>query len=133
MSTLKTFNCPTCNAPLTTTGNEAEVHCQYCGNMVIVPRELRTNEGSVSGQTYADNGQAVNGSSKGSGGLGVVFVVIIVVIIAAIGGIISFTASQAAATAKSVQPNFAFKATVTSSPISVVFTFRGGGNCGGAF
>src|SRR5258707_4610440 len=133
MSTLKTFNCPTCNAPLTTTGNEAEVRCQYFGNMVIVPPELRTNAGSVSGQTYADSVQAVNVSSKVSGGLGVVFVLFTVVIIAAIGGIIAFTTSQTTSTAKSVQPTVASSVTVTASPISVVATFGGEGTGVGLF
>src|SRR5258708_34765836 len=114
MSTLKTFNCPTCNAPLTTTGNEAEVRCQYCGNMVIVPPELRTNAGSVSGQTYANNVQAVNSSSRGSGGLGVVIVLITVVIIAAIGGIIAFTIGKTASAAKSLQPPFVSNIPVTA-------------------
>ncbi len=42
MSSLKSMTCPTCGAPLTITGNEAEVTCAYCGNMVAVPPEMRT-------------------------------------------------------------------------------------------
>lgn len=42
MSTPKTFNCPSCGAALTAPTNEAkEIKCNYCGNTVIVPRELR--------------------------------------------------------------------------------------------
>jgi predicted RNA-binding Zn-ribbon protein involved in translation (DUF1610 family) len=41
MSETKTFNCPSCGAALTTTGDETEVKCQFCGNTVIVPPELR--------------------------------------------------------------------------------------------
>ena len=41
MSEAKTFNCPSCGAALTTTGDEAELKCQFCGNTVIVPPELR--------------------------------------------------------------------------------------------
>jgi ribosomal protein L7/L12 len=39
---LKVFKCPTCGAPLTYEGGaEATVKCQYCGNTVVVPEELR--------------------------------------------------------------------------------------------
>jgi DNA-directed RNA polymerase subunit RPC12/RpoP len=41
MSETKTFNCPSCGAALTTTGEDAEIKCQFCGNTVIVPPELR--------------------------------------------------------------------------------------------
>lgn len=41
MSETKTFNCPSCGAALTTTGDAAEIKCQFCGNTVIVPPELR--------------------------------------------------------------------------------------------
>ena len=36
----KTFNCPSCGAPLETDGHEASIHCEYCGATVIVPTEL---------------------------------------------------------------------------------------------
>ena len=39
----QTFNCPSCGAPLETDGNEATIHCEYCGESVIVPSELRTS------------------------------------------------------------------------------------------
>lgn len=42
MSDVNTFNCPKCGAALTATGDQAEMQCQYCGNTVIVPEELRT-------------------------------------------------------------------------------------------
>ncbi len=42
MSDVSTFNCPKCGAALTATGDQAEMQCQYCGNTVIVPQELRT-------------------------------------------------------------------------------------------
>lgn len=38
-----TFNCPSCNAPLDTDGNEVTIRCPYCNNSVIVPEELRSN------------------------------------------------------------------------------------------
>ncbi|HUI88194.1 MAG TPA: hypothetical protein VLX61_05670 [Anaerolineales bacterium] len=37
----KTFQCPNCGSPITTTGVEKEVTCAYCGSTVIVPKELR--------------------------------------------------------------------------------------------
>ncbi|HEY9152771.1 MAG TPA: family 16 glycoside hydrolase [Anaerolineales bacterium] len=41
MSSIKTFQCPNCGSPITTTGAEKEVTCAYCGSAVIVPKELR--------------------------------------------------------------------------------------------
>jgi hypothetical protein len=37
----KVFECPSCGSPLSTTGDETEVHCAYCGRTIIVPQELR--------------------------------------------------------------------------------------------
>ncbi len=42
MSEAKTFNCPTCGAVLDVPAGQADVHCSFCGNTVIVPEELRT-------------------------------------------------------------------------------------------
>src|SRR5579859_557063 len=44
MSTLKTLACPSCNAPLSITGDEAEITCQYCGSKVFVPPEMRVRD-----------------------------------------------------------------------------------------
>lgn len=42
MANLKSFNCPSCGAVLTVPAKDAkEIQCTYCGNTVIVPRELR--------------------------------------------------------------------------------------------
>lgn len=41
MTDTKTFQCPNCGSPLTTTGAEKEVKCPYCGSTAIVPEELR--------------------------------------------------------------------------------------------
>ena len=41
MSQAKTFSCPSCGAALSAQGTSAEIKCQYCGNTVIVPEELR--------------------------------------------------------------------------------------------
>jgi len=40
MSALKSLTCPTCGAPITVTGDTAEVQCSFCGNNVVVPLEL---------------------------------------------------------------------------------------------
>ena len=36
----KTFQCPNCGAPLTTTGLGKQISCPYCNSTVIVPDEL---------------------------------------------------------------------------------------------
>lgn len=40
----ETFNCPKCGAPLETDGQETTIHCEYCGESVVVPQELRVNK-----------------------------------------------------------------------------------------
>jgi ribosomal protein L7/L12 len=37
----ETFNCSTCGAPLTVSGDAASIRCPYCSNTVIVPESLR--------------------------------------------------------------------------------------------
>jgi ribosomal protein L7/L12/DNA-directed RNA polymerase subunit RPC12/RpoP len=37
----ETFNCSTCGAPLTISGDSATIRCPYCSNTVIVPETLR--------------------------------------------------------------------------------------------
>ena len=41
MAELKQLVCPSCGAKLKITGDEVQVKCDYCGNAVIVPAELR--------------------------------------------------------------------------------------------
>jgi DNA-directed RNA polymerase subunit RPC12/RpoP len=41
MSEGKLFNCPSCGSSLSLQKSTAEIKCQYCGNTVIVPKELR--------------------------------------------------------------------------------------------
>ena len=41
MNPIRTFQCPTCGAPLTHAGSDKEVQCPYCGNTVVVPKDLR--------------------------------------------------------------------------------------------
>ena len=41
MSEARTFKCPSCGSALSPQGDAPEIKCQYCGNTVIVPEELR--------------------------------------------------------------------------------------------
>ena len=41
MSTIQSFHCPTCGAPLVLKESTAIIHCSYCSNPVIVPESLR--------------------------------------------------------------------------------------------
>jgi DNA-directed RNA polymerase subunit RPC12/RpoP len=41
MSDAQLLHCPTCGSSLTIDSNQKEIKCAYCGNMVIVPAELR--------------------------------------------------------------------------------------------
>jgi DNA-directed RNA polymerase subunit RPC12/RpoP len=41
MANTQSFQCPNCGSPVSTTGAEKEVKCDYCGTTVIVPEELR--------------------------------------------------------------------------------------------
>ncbi len=54
MPEINTFNCPKCGAALTATGDQAEMQCQYCGNTVIVPEELRTTRFEMPQITLAE-------------------------------------------------------------------------------
>jgi hypothetical protein len=58
----ETFNCPTCGAPLETDGKETTIHCEYCGETVIVPQSLRTDNapapGAIHFPTQPDNASA---------------------------------------------------------------------------
>jgi hypothetical protein len=38
----QTFRCPSCGAPLEINGTETTLHCEYCGETVVVPPELRS-------------------------------------------------------------------------------------------
>ncbi len=35
------FNCPSCGAPLAPQGASKSIVCKYCGETVVVPKELR--------------------------------------------------------------------------------------------
>ncbi len=44
MSEGKIFTCPTCGGSLSLDNAGSQVECPYCGNMVVVPKELRAPE-----------------------------------------------------------------------------------------
>ncbi len=103
MTDTKTFQCPNCGSPLTTTGAEKEVKCPYCGSTAIVPEELRDTaevetelqsayqqaSSQSSDQTWRDSGSSSGGSieTRSSGGR---FVFVAVAVVAAIAVIIAF-------------------------------------------
>jgi DNA-directed RNA polymerase subunit RPC12/RpoP len=41
MSEVESLVCPTCGAPLEIKGNESQIKCEFCGNVVVVPEHLR--------------------------------------------------------------------------------------------
>lgn len=41
MSEVQSFVCPSCGAPLEIKGNESQIKCGFCGNVVVVPEHLR--------------------------------------------------------------------------------------------
>ncbi len=41
MPNIQVFACPSCGATLAVEGKEFEIKCQFCGNTVLVPEELR--------------------------------------------------------------------------------------------
>lgn len=44
MAELKQLVCPSCGAKASITGDEVQVTCDYCGNPIIVPEELRNKK-----------------------------------------------------------------------------------------
>lgn len=58
MTDTKTFQCPNCGSPLTTTGAEKEVKCPYCGSTAIVPEDLRDTSRDQSQSRAYDFGGA---------------------------------------------------------------------------
>ena len=61
-----TFSCPSCGAPLETDGSEPSIHCEYCGDLVIVPNELRKETGQAAGPGYIPMG--LEQSTQGAAG-----------------------------------------------------------------
>lgn len=44
------FDCPSCGGKLTTDGTEAQVQCEYCGNIVMVPEALLPKSAAPAGK-----------------------------------------------------------------------------------
>jgi hypothetical protein len=58
----KLFNCPSCGASLKIEGDAAQIQCAYCGNMVVVPEELRSRRAAV--RIAGSTPQPASGASK---------------------------------------------------------------------
>jgi LSD1 subclass zinc finger protein len=54
MAQVASLNCPSCGAPLDLTGSQAAVKCPFCGNVAIVPEELRQSMPHKSAELFAD-------------------------------------------------------------------------------
>lgn len=141
MPNLKSFACPTCNAPLTVTGDETEVRCQFCGNMVIVPLELRTPTVPTPEQTpqsinvvlgSVNNMQPVSTSSTGCGLLWL-FILIFGVIAAVAAGLIGLVTSQTVSQVNSARSTAVSALPTATSAVSLVITFGGEGTGVGMF
>jgi DNA-directed RNA polymerase subunit RPC12/RpoP len=119
------FKCPSCGSALSPQGDAAEIKCQYCGNTVIVPAELRApTERPVMMQTTtpATGGSSILGIVAGLVVLLVVFGVVGLVLIGALSG-----GSQATPVAKAL-------ATQTPAGFAhVVLSFGGQGTAPGLF
>ncbi|HUH98069.1 MAG TPA: hypothetical protein VLZ89_11960 [Anaerolineales bacterium] len=109
MSNIKTFQCPNCGSPVTTTGTEKEVQCAYCGSTVIVPEELRqapppqpmeinfgqTSQPSDQGFQSMETADKAAGATIGFTAMGFILpVVLTCVILAAVGGILFYVFSN---------------------------------------
>lgn len=114
----KLFNCPTCGSALSPQGSAVQIKCSYCGNMVIVPEELRTAS------------EPSTASPSRSSGCGWVWIGIAIIAIF-LGGLILFFA-----TGTSTTPTPIAKAVATPTPVGstrVLFSFGGEGTAPGLF
>ncbi len=128
MSDTKTFQCPSCGSPILTSGAEKEVQCQYCGNTVIVPEELREQpappppvEFNYSGETIQSNDRAmqtIETAGKVTAGVtaaGVILpIALTCIILGAVGAILFYVFSNVNSAAKT--------ALSTEAPIASVPT-----------
>ncbi len=72
----RTFNCPTCGAPLDYDGGpETTIHCPFCNNSVVVPEDVRLGK---SPKTVAVTRSA--GSRWGVFALGIIAVIILMIV-----------------------------------------------------
>ncbi len=104
MADTKSFQCPNCGSPITTSGLEKEVKCAYCGSTVIVPEELRIHvpyaeinyaqmprvDDEVL-QTVGTVGKAVAGVTVGVTAISVILPIVLTCIILGAVGIILYS------------------------------------------
>ncbi len=139
MSEAKTFQCPSCGSPVLTSGAEKEVKCQYCGNTVIVPEELRDQpappppvEFNYVGQTFDGTDKAmqtIETVGKVTAGVTAVSVILPValtcVILGVVGGILFYVFSNvnsAVKTAFSTEAPAASAPTIAPPTLAPTFT-----------
>ena len=125
MSEGQLFKCPSCGSALSPQGDAAEIKCQYCGNTVIVPEELRAPSRSDA-PTYAPP----SGGSTSSGGR-VILIGVAAVVILGIAGVAMFGAASGGTKAAPLA-----KAAASPTPAGfahVVLSFGGEGTAPGLF
>lgn len=125
MSEGKLFKCPSCGSALSPQGDATEIKCQYCGNTVIVPEELRAPaKGPVFTQTTAP-------TTGGPSILGIVVsFVVLFVIVGVIGLILIGTLSGGS---KSAPIARALASPTPAGFAHVVLSFGGEGTAPGLF
>jgi len=141
MSSIRTFQCPNCGSPVTTTGAEKEVQCTYCGSSVVVPEELRdapqpqpqpqpmtysfgqpvqpSQPSEPVFQNMATVGKVAAGTAIGFTAMSFILpVVLTCVILAAVGGILFYVFSNVNSTIQQTTQAFS----TAASPINLVPT-----------
>lgn len=106
----KSFNCPTCSAPLEYKGTPTQ-ECEFCGGTVIASVD-RTDRGRI--RTVNVSPQAADAAAKiaitSIGGIGAILIISIVLIVGGVGAILYFAFS-------SVQKAEEAKARSTTQPL----------------
>jgi DNA-directed RNA polymerase subunit RPC12/RpoP len=122
------FKCPSCGSALSPQGDAAEIKCQYCGNTVIVPEELRTPSArSESAPTFAPQREESTSSSP----LGIIAAAVIVL---AVCGVIGFVILGALSGGPKGSPIAQALASPTPAGFAhVVLSFGGEGTAPGLF
>jgi DNA-directed RNA polymerase subunit RPC12/RpoP len=121
----KLFKCPSCGSALSPQGDAAEIKCQYCGNTVIVPEELREPaQRPVFDQTPA----------SASGGANILGVVIgFVILLAIVGGVVLGVTGALSGGSKSSPLAKVLASPTPAGFAHVVLSFGGEGTAPGLF